>query len=535
LQGCVLFDLANLGFQISVNAVGAMIEETQYFFGLAPDADFDDALFKQWVSISFLDRAPGPASFVSTLFLGPADFGGTTFPGNANFSSAVFAQRAMFASAVFQGKAIFDDATFQDSAEFGDGWREKAAQFKGNASFADAKFLSSVNFNKAHFDSEVSYARATLHDLAIWNFCTFTGKCNFERLTCHGVVSFHESKFLAATNFEYCYFAKRTRFTRVKFPQSAQDGEMSFVNVHFADLADFYRAQFPPHCHQFSGAFVGAQFSGVADFRVDTACWIAALDGAVLERKLLLDPPTEDRANVEFFRKMLPGAKGAGKADVAAAEKEEIKTREAAAKKGESVKPISAKDRRKWAEESLAQRLKELEGGCRVVKLAMGRDRNEALEQRYYRFQLLARRERKDTLPWEKFSSYLYDFASDYGASMVRPVAWLTAFLVLFALAYFGMGVALDRAAPDPVVGASIREDAWSALTFSLNNTLRPLSVLSAENIRREDATWVSAMLYHFGPGYGFGIRLLASFQSLLSVMLAFLFALAVRRRFQIG
>lgn len=509
-----------------------MFEEAQYFRFLEPDANFENALFNQWVAASFSDRA-GPVSFASALFLGSADFSLETFPGNARFSSAVFTQNAYFNAARFKGRANFDGAVFQEQAIF-----NGKCQFSGDVGFSNATFHAFATFNDAQFETVANFAFSTFHELAIWNICSFTGEADFQRTTFHSVSSFHESEFRSATNFEYAYFTKRARFTRVKFLPEAEQGRMSFDNVHFVDLADFEGVQFPAKCHQFSGAFVGVNFQGVADFRVDGAHWIAALDGAVLERKLLLDPPTEHKANVEFG-KMLKGAKAAVKADVAAAEKEANEKREAAAKNGKNGKgtlpPIGPKDRRGWAEESTARRLKELEGGCRVVKLAMGRDRNEALEQRYYRFQLLTRRERKDTLPWEKLSSYLYDAASDYGASMVRPVAWLATFLVLFAAGFFAMGVALDHVAPDPVVGASVRDDAWSALTFSLNNMLRPLSVLSPENVRRDDATWTSAMLYHFGPGYGFGIRLLASLQSLLSVMLAFLFALAVRRRFQIG
>jgi len=68
--------------------------------------------------------------------------------------------------------------------------------------------------------------------------------------------------------------------------------------------------------------------------------------------------------------------------------------------------------------------------------------------------------------------------------------------------------------------------------TRSRCNFIWPLSALSAEDAG--DGT-LADKLFSDLPGLAFALRALATLQSLLAIVLAFLFALAVRRRFQIS
>lgn len=78
-------------------------------------------------------------------------------------------------------------------------------------------------------------------------------------------------------------------------------------------------------------------------------------------------------------------------------------------------------------------------------------------------------------------------------------------------------------------------EDTASAYTFAWNNIFRPLSALSAEGVAPYEPSWASAVLYGYGPGWGLLVRFLATLQSLIAIVIVFLLALAIRRRFQIS
>src|SRR5262249_38409208 len=120
--------------------------------------------------------------------------------------------------------------------------------------------------------------------------------------------------------------------------------------------------------------------------------------------------------------------------------------------------------------------LKELEGGCRAIKLAMGRERDEQMEQRYYRFQLMSRRRQKGAPFGEKLFSLLYGAFGDYGASMVRPFIALGVILVGFAAVYYSYAATLG------LLGKDTLKAAWDAFDFSLANVFKPLSALSIES-----------------------------------------------------
>ena len=69
------------------------------------------------------------------------------------------------------------------------------------------------------------------------------------------------------------------------------------------------------------------------------------------------------------------------------------------------------------------------------------------------------------------------------------------------------------------------------ALEFSLINVFKPLSALTADGLR---GGTLGERLLNAGDWLPLGVRALAVMQSLFAIVVAFLFALAVRRRFQI-
>src|SRR5262249_28755675 len=136
----------------------------------------------------------------------------------------------------------------------------------------------------------------------------------------------------------------------------------------------------------------------------------------------------------------------------------------------ESGKKITGREKKRWRKEREDWRLAELEGGCRAIKTAMGKQRDEALEQRYYRFQLIARRAQRATPFTEKLFSYLYAWTSKYGASIGRPFVSVLMLVAAMTLVYWGLDIGYLPAAERVVgskLGGALDGDLARAVSFS--------------------------------------------------------------------
>ncbi len=164
--------------------------------------------------------------------------------------------------------------------------------------------------------------------------------------------------------------------------------------------------------------------------------------------------------------------------------------------------------------------LQQLERGCRVLKQAMDKASDKTREQRFYAFELIARRHQRDTPPWERFFSHAYAITADYGRSIARPLGLLLATIPTFACLYW-------------LLCNTGTEANWSVayqyLTFSLGRAF-PIGLAQATGNEFQ-----KLILGNGDTAWSFAIRLLAIAQSLLALVLAFLAGLALRRRFHIS
>lgn len=307
---------------------------------------------------------------------------------------------------------------------------------------------------------------------------------------------------------------------------------MDFTAAVFDKLSSFERVSWPADARHWHAAFDGAVFHGTLNLYGAGFRSFAAFDGATLERGLQFDE-TDERSAQKTFRAERKRAIGAAKADGDAFREQETGARLAEANKAEP-KPVSRAEIAAHVKAQRENRLRELERGLRVLKLAMERSSNKSQEQLFYRFELQARRAQKNLPPGEKTFSYLYALASDYGASMIRPFIALAVLIAAFAGVFYGWGYGFNAAA--------LKADGWNgvfqALDLSWSNVFKPLSALSTENDFRDKNALAFRLLYNDAggvDGQGFAVRAVSTLQSLLALVLAFLFALAVRRRFQIS
>lgn len=518
--------------------------------------NFDEALFLDWADFrnsDFRDETrfyrstfTADADFSGTRFDGSADFRKVKFAGAATFSKVAFAEDAAFIgaalssgdfiAAAFGHRADFDDlvvaqgldfikAKFVGEASFrnvvvGGNTRFEDAQFGEAATFIGCNLAGTTDFEAVHFGGDVSFQRAIFQDYAA--FCniivcgnaffnrvaaqstadfrnaTFQGSTEFEHSMFNGLATFGGARFGEGCNFRGVRFGETAAFSAAAFEIPGEDGgvrsgDMNFAQTVFEQRAVFNNTRFATDPRHHSGAFIGVRFKDMAFFAGTGTHWIAALDEAEFEKRLLLDDPDEATAIAEFDTRILPAAIAGGTNP----------------RTGDAL-------------------VKELEGGCRVVKVAMGKARNELVEQRYYRFQLIARRHQPGT-PWpEKAASWLYGAASNYGLSLSRPLAGLGVTFIGFALLYAGLAIAADDCAV--VIEASRQPARWFNVLSMSASRLFPFGAF--DMVSRD---WLAALEQVAGPAPVLAARGLATLQSLISVILIFLFGLAIRRRFQVG
>lgn len=446
-------------------------------------------------------------------------------PGSATAFDGVSYDNATGVSAAISAGARFDNAAYRGAAIF------IRAEFYSTANFSEAQFHGHTDFGKVRFTEDADFNWAVFKNNAWFEFASFRAAASFNRTKFADVASFCAAEFRAGVNFEFVRFADRARFEKTRFLEGAKNGELNFNYAQFEGVADFKSAVFPKRCEQFSAAFLSASFDGIAVFRDAGTHWIAAFHGALFKENLILDDPPEKTASAEFRQTILQGTKKTVSADVAKCiETEKKERREKAERDRGSPKEITRTEKRAWASEAPQKRRNELIGGCRTIKNAMTRQGDELMAQRYYRFQLMARWRHTDTPIVEKIFLILYGFASDYGVSMWRSLVGLGVLLVICATFYWtweaaSAGDIFDRLSD--AFDRPIDDGVWHAAGYS-GSRIAPFGPWA------DTPAWLATM-DEYGVGIGLMARAAGAVETMVAIVLAFLFALAVRRRFQIS
>ena len=502
-------------------------------------AGFDDAQFGDgaWFdNAQFGDRA----GFDNAQFGDGAVFGGAQFGDGAGFSGAQFGDGAGFSGAQFGDRAVFGGAQFGEwavfgGAQFGDRAWFDDAQFGGRAVFDDAQFGEWARFSGAQFGDRARFIRAQFGDGAWFDNAQFGDRAWFKGAQFGDRAGFDNAQFGDGAEFSGAQFGDGAGFSGAQFGDragfsGAQFGEWAvFGGAQFGDGAEFRGADFKGNVSfedviwtadtHYSSSFMGARFRDVADFQTPNFSSFSIFDGADFQRKLLLSEPSNEHTPKTLFKRALNAAKGAvAKSDEADAENKIYG---------------------------------QLSGGYRTAKNAMEKDSDFERAQRYYRFEVQARMHKKSTTWTEKWAAGFYAIFSDYGAAIGRPFLGLFFFTLVFAALYLGLAIGVGQSkvhAPQfesglTFVANSPHEDSWQALEFSMNNAFRPLSALATEEPREGalpegEAAQLNLgerLLFRTSGGISVLVRFLSIIQSLLSFLLAFLFGLAVRRKFQIS
>lgn len=496
---------------------------------MSGDAGFDRAIFFNDVRFDSATFT-GHARFEGAQFRGDVGFQKATFSAGLRLYNGVFLKDVRFHEASFVGDARFDGVKFKGEARF-----DRAA-FALYAGFSKAAFARLAEFTKATFSREAEFAEAAFAGVARYSSATFAGNATFDKATFAGDAKFTGAAFASDARFVGGAFSGGAEFVSAKFARSvvfddakflSETGRVNFRTAVFSSTAHFWRTQFPRKLACVSKAFTAARFEDVVDFTGSGTHWVSGLADVVFKSHVLIDDPGEAAADREFRSMILPATRAAASTYLAQKIAEETEQREGQGKR------IRWYEKRRWRREREDWRFDELEAGCRALKHAMGEQRNEGLEQRYYRFQLRAQRARRGTPLAVKIFSFLYALTSNYGGSVWRPFVVLGVMLAASAAGFWAWANALAGWRPEAeLFGWNGRSDAAS---FAWSNVFRPFSALGDGEGPLAKNMVTQQLLIDAGQGWAFAARAVATLESLLAIVLAFLFALAIRRRFQIG
>ncbi|WP_158025535.1 pentapeptide repeat-containing protein [Maricaulis sp. W15] len=468
-----------------------------------------------------------------TRWLEHLHLGNARFDSPANFSQAQFSGGyANFYKAQFSGgDAYFNQAQFSGGDAFfwktqfsgGDAYFNQAQFSGGYADFSDAQFSGGdAYFNQAQFSG--GYA-----DFSDAQFSG--GDANFDKINAKHECRFIEAQFEKATYFRDCTFEGGVRYgdafqfglrdTAVR-SGARFDAELSFRGSTFHALADFARCRFPEQAEHRNGALEGARFHETVDFKGVEHLPFSAFQGAIFDQGVLIG--SDHPKNADFHR--------------ARNETEATVRRDTDILADPSYDANKDGDRDRRGRDA---RFAALEKGCLVLKHAMARGSDRQREQAFHRMELKARERRP--VYWIKqkpetqisifsnLASRFYGLVADYGASSSRPLLALLATAIIFFLLYTMIALGLlsqdtNQLWPDP--DPALNRASLAALELALTNMLGPLKFALT------DSQPFAAMTAD-APATRLLLGLLSAGQSLISLILLFLSALALRRKFQIN
>jgi uncharacterized protein YjbI with pentapeptide repeats len=527
-------------------------------FGRTPDDwewhDAFDSLKISFATCAFLEEAD--LSFVNSktalllpycLFLRRADFDHMVIEGDVDLSDSTFLRQLSLGSATisgdFRGRGMhcFGEVAVGSSApgEMSIQGKTKLERsvFYGNSLFEQTTFGGEVSVSYCRFLSVVSFASTVFKHKVTFLKCSFSsedvafsGECveDFYFMDCtleesfFGYMQFHKAADFSATRFRQSAIFQNTDFHgSVSFRNSIFEsdatfkdvrfcGPIKFHNTVFGGVADLSQCSFPIEAGLFHAGFRGAEFRRVADFTNSSFFAWGAFPGTKFHQPVLFSQEVL-RSDASFNVALAAAESAAGDATGA---------------NSNSFKGRSASD----------QRFGELEAGFQALKVAMANQQARLEEQRFYRFELVARRRQTTTPFFERIFSILYGFTSAYGTSLVLPAVWLVAVTLVFALIYWTLTITATEllAGLWPFPLRPIDPGFTNALTFSVRNMFQPFSVWTASSGDSSAEQWARAFLNAGGPFHNLVTRLLATLQSLISPILLFLSALAIKRLFQI-
>ncbi len=568
---------------ISASFAGDAWFESASFAG---NASFNSASFAGNASFNSASFA-GNASFNSASFAEYAWFNSASFAGNAWFNSASFARNASFNSASFAGNASFNSASFAEYAWF------ESASFAGNAWFNSASFAEYADFESASFLRGANFQRGSPPALPAGRLSKGgqahaleylrDKKPNYSNADYALIMSdgaarretgafprlvFNDGLALGRLQFHDRVFGQQPDFTKAAF-----HGPLDMYQAELHDGVIWQNANFgyAPRWPALSWIKLAARLAsrpgfGAAPTTAELAAWrskkadqrdrAADGDGA---------PSVADRVRKALWM----SAADAFDAYVA---RNPLAWKAANPVPGGRFRPSHAQGATpdvKTVRANAAKDAPEFERAYRRLKLLMRQQGAHLDEQRFFALELRARQARdpktdKDVKRWEIWAAWAYGALADYGASVLQPLRVLAVVWVLAFTGYAALGAAAGVLPEAERAGlASQAQDSWrvrpqdrhafvwvraiaAVSRYKVERDLRPVAPLAGPLVFAAEISlapvanpirhhpW-AMRLQEKGDGWAAAFSALRLIHRLCALPLLFLFALALRRRFQMG
>ncbi len=478
----------------------------------AAKADFSDHKFEKEADFSGY-KFPGYAGFNRVIFAGAAGFGRATFEGDAGFEKTAFEGDALFGGTTFQGIALFDWATLGGDALFiGVTFKSlvafRAATFEGIAWFDSVTFADAATFSGATFEKNADFRGTTFAGAAGFERTTFAGAAGFEKVTFTSHAGFMAVTFAAAAEFHGAVFVGNALFGEATFAETVRFGQTLFKSfTTFRDAKFKKAAKFIAMRGERSFSLAGAKFLEVPDF----------------EQAHFEEAPRLDNVHIES-EGLTPNRQNDGAAN--------SKSRSDLAARWRSLKRLAIQ----------------------------GHDHARELD--FFRGEIKAGRGIAGNF-WPSVFSYPYEWFSDFGHSLVRPLVWWGISVLLFTGFYLGEHLARAYHAVSGIGGSIARifsfagtstldlsciageGEPWLAafglslrkglLFFGLDSTGKLSQVYAClYGIYPKDESKWGDLPGSFSPIIPSFVAFMGSMQMLLSSILIFLFLLALRNHFRI-
>ncbi|MGI9344752.1 MAG: pentapeptide repeat-containing protein, partial [Gammaproteobacteria bacterium] len=486
------------------------------------------------------DRSISAISFQGFTFDSDVDFSNYRFPA-ANFSSTTFTGEAIFSGAAFSGEAIFIGGKFKQQASF------RKTKFSDWAHFNKAEFEQVVFFSHATFTGKSIFINAKFKQNSYFNYTTFTGEANFNEVEFDQMVIFTRATFSDVANFGDATFRQETHFQMARF-----EGDANFSDIKAEQALIFslrgscfdgilrLSSSKPLGCvldltevknaHPISLERIHCTLKRYLPERLAWAekkpIWKCLFTGLQFARD------DKDSEGLRVVGKLIPEHHGFDQTLPSM-------TDDPVSERVRKVEKL-AQENPKYAQElQFATNGKDSERLRVLKKLAHeNKDHTKALEYRVLEFQA----NRWSSLPQQSnswwrhalhrgsqtlraISEFGFWALSNYGRSMLLPAFWLLFLVLGMACAYCSLSSNSDA-------------DWDKALHYSLGQTFiwmpaaRGQSQSAREAIRCASSTLDTNLVAGCTPNWW--VVCLSGFQTLLAVLLIFLFGLGARNRFLI-
>lgn len=530
------------------------------------EARFDTASFGEYARF-YKATFGGDASFYNARFGRFASFSSSSFGGDAEFDSASFGTSALFFSACFTAHAGFDSASFGRYADFD-----------------SALFLRGANYQRGHAPAQAAgrLVRGETGENAAKALSAAPKDTDYALVLSHGAAKRETGAFQSFS------FSEGVSLGALDFSDRVFSKAPIFENAQFSGAPCFYRAELHDGVN-----LLGAQFR--YDEGMDAISWDDLVErlkeraGFESENEHTALPSQAALKTAWLNHEKREEVRYRGKEpDDLEPERTNIFWRSAFIAWREYALRLPQADRLKdptgmnWSDSSrnkrfelAAQDAPHFEQAYRRLKLLMGGMGAHIEEQRFFACELRARQARnpktdRDIKSWEVFAARAYGALADYGRSALRPVAWLVAVWMLFFTAYTALAFQTEALSlSEPAITQAESEPAsenvltrwglsepWAShieqglgqakrvvittgqaglkgltsgpLAFSLELTVAPIG----NPIRYHG--WAQEIAARGDIGSTV-FSILRTLNRILAIPLIFLFALALRRRFQLG